>query len=208
MLLTNRIAAAAAALALAPWPALAQTPSAAPAAASPAKKELVARVMQLYQGDLDRVAVALAENPAMRLMQQAGARLQALPQDRREALARDIEADVRKYAEEARPIVTAAAQRAGPAAIAPLLEERMSEEELRQVIAMFDAMRTPGARRFQQLQPDVQRVLGERIVVETRTDIEPKVRAMERAVAGRLGVTPGPAASAPRGASAASTPRR
>jgi hypothetical protein len=175
----------------------APAPAAAPQPSSPAKKELVARLMSLYQPDLDRLAVSLAERPALQLMQQAGARLQAVPQDRREALARDIEADVRKYAEEAAPIVRASAGRIGPQTVAPMIEERFTEDELRQVLAMFDALRTPGARKFQQMQPEIQRALGERLVAETKDQVEVKVRAMEQAVNNRLGTEGGNTGAAP-----------
>ena len=173
-------------------------PAAAPAATSPAKKELLARLVPLYQENLERLATSMAEAPAMRLMQQVGPRLQTLPAERRDAVARDIEADVRKYVEEARPIIVGATQRVLPTVVVPLLEERMTEDELRQTLAMFEAMRTPGARKFQQMQNDVHRALGERLVADTRAQIEPKVRTMEQAVAGRLGLTATPPASAPR----------
>jgi hypothetical protein len=45
----------------------------------------------------------MAQQPAAMMMQQAAPVLQRLPAERREAVARDIEADVRKYTEEAVP---------------------------------------------------------------------------------------------------------
>ena len=61
---------------------------------SPAKKELVAKVLKLQQPALEVMARQMAEQPAVQLMQQAGPALQRLPEDRREAVARDIDADV------------------------------------------------------------------------------------------------------------------
>ena len=168
-------------------------PTQAQTAPANGKKELVARVLQLQQPGIEAMARGLAEQPAMQIMQQAGQALQRLPAERREALARDIEADLRKYAEEAVPIVSARALRLAPGTIGPLLEERFSEEELRQVIAMLES---PVIRKFQGMAGDMQKALTEKLVGETKPDIEPKVRAMQQTVAKRLGL-PAQPASAP-----------
>ena len=168
-------------------PTQAQTPPAN------GKKELVARVLLLQQPGIEAMARGLAEQPAMQIMQQAGQALQRLPAERREALARDIEADLRKYAEEAVPIVSARAVKLAPGTIGPLLEERLSEDELRQVIAMLES---PVIRKFQGMAGDMQKALTEKLVAETKPDIEPKVRAMQQVVAKRLGL-PAQPASAP-----------
>lgn len=183
-LLTAALMAAAATVSM---PALAQ--------ASATKKELVAKVLQLQQPGIEAMARGLAEQPAMQLMQQAGQALQRLPAERREAVAKDIEADLRKYAEEAVPLVRDRAMKAAPTTLGPLLEERLSEDELRQVIAMLES---PVIKKFQGMAGDMQRVLTEKVVADSKADIEPKVRAVQASVAKRLGVppaTPAPAAS-------------
>ena len=160
--------------------------------ASPAKKELVAKLLKLQQPGIENMARQLVEQPARQLLQQAGPALQRLPAERREAVARDIEADVRKYFEESAPIVASRAVNLAPSTIGPLLEERMSEDELREVIGILES---PANRKFQGLAGDMQRAIGEKLVAETRGEIEGKVRALDRTVARRLGITP-PAAAA------------
>jgi hypothetical protein len=171
---------------------------AAQAQAAAGKKELVAKVLQLQQPGVEAMARGLAEQPAMQLMQQAGQAVQRLPAERREAVARDIEADLRKYADEAVPIVRDRAVKLAPSTIGPLLEERLSEDELRQVIGVLES---PAWRKFQGMAGDMQRVLSEKLVAETKPDIEPKVKAMQASVAKRLGIAPAPAASPPPAAS-------
>lgn len=157
------------------------------AQSSPAKKELVARVLQLQQPGIEAMARQLAEQPARQLLQGAGQGLQRLPAERREAVARDIEADVRKYIEEATPIVRDRAVALAPTTIGPLLEERFTEDELRQVVAMLES---PVNRKFQQLGPDMQKAIGEKLIADTRGEVETKVRALDQTVARRLGITP------------------
>jgi hypothetical protein len=76
--------------------------------------------------------------------------MQRLPAERREAVARDIEADVRKYAEEAVPWCANARNKLAPSTIGPLLEERFTEDELKQIIAILES---PVNRKFQALGP-------------------------------------------------------
>jgi hypothetical protein len=119
-------------------------------------------------------------------------------------VARDIEADVRKYFEESVPIVATRAVNLAPSTIGVLLEERLTEEELREVITILES---PANRKFQQLAPDMQRVIGEKLVAETRGEIETKVRALDQTLVRRLGLTPPAApASAPRPAAPAKKP--
>ncbi len=180
----------------------AQAPAAAPAtpATSAAKKELVAKVLKLQQPAIEAMARQLVEQPVRQMLQQAGPALQRLPTERREAVARDIEADVRKFFDESAPIVTTRAVALAPSTIGALLEERMTEAELREVISILES---PANRKFQQLGGEMQKAIGEKLVAETRGEVEGKVRALDQTLVRRLGITaPAPAASAPRPAPA------
>lgn len=171
-------------------------PSAALAQAN-GKKELVAKILQLQQPGIEAMARQMAEQPAMQLMQQAGPALQRLPAERREAVAKDVEADMRKYAEEAVPLVRDRAVKAAPTTIGPILEERFTEDELRQVVSMLES---PTIRKFQGMAGDMQKALMEKVVADTRAEIEPKARAMTASVSKRLTPPAGPAtnSSAPK----------
>ena len=181
---------AAAALVAAGW-AHAQTTAATPPSA--AKKELTAKVLLLLQPAVENMAQQIAQQPALQVQQGAGQALQRVAVERREALARDIEADLRKYVEEAGPVVRDRAVKLAPGTIGAMLDERFTEDELRQIAALLES---PVNRKFQQAFPEMQRALGEKLVAETRSEIEPKVRALDQTVTRRLGLgAPAPAAS-------------
>jgi len=161
---------------------------AAYAQSSPAKKELVAKVLLLQQPAIELVARAMAEQPAQVLMQRAGPLLQQrIPPDKRQAVARDIQADLKKYVDEAVPVVRDRAVALAPSTIGVLLDERFTEDELKQLIAIIES---PVNRKFQALGPEMQKDLTEKLVAETKPVIEAKVRALDKAVAGRLGIQP------------------
>lgn len=182
--------------ALASGPAMAQS-----ASTSPAKKELIERVLELQRPALEALGRALAEQPAQRMMQQAAPILQQrVAADKREVVAREIEADVRKYIDEAVPLVRDLAIKLAPSTLGTVLDERMDEAELRQLVAALEA---PAFKKFQQVSGEGQRLLTPKLVAEARVVLEPKARAMDVAVAKRLGITPPPAASG-----AASSPKK
>lgn len=194
-LLAGLMAAAVGAHAQAPAPAAAPTAAAA-APVSAAKKALVAKVLQLQQPGIEAMARAMVEQPAAQLMQQVSMVLRSrVPADQREALARDIQADLKKYVDEATPSVRERAVRLAPSTIGAVLEQKLTEDELKQVIAILES---PANRKFQALGGDMQRAITEKLVAESRSDVQPKIQAMEQSIAKRLGPFAAPAASAPK----------
>lgn len=160
------------------------------------KKELVTKVLQLHQTSIEMAARSLAERPAALMMQQAGMALQTrVAADKREAIGKEIQADVKKYLDEAVPLVRERAVALGPSTIGVLLDEKFSEDELKQLIAIIES---PVNRKFLQLSGEIQKVLVDKLVAETRGAIDPKVKTLEDAIAKRLGLPkmPAPAAGA------------
>ena len=175
---------------------------AAQAQSSPAKKELVTRILKLQQPGIEAMARTLVEQPAAELMTNAAGVLPArIAKDKQEAVAKEIQGDVQKYLDEATPVVQARAVKLAPTTIGALLEEKLSEDELKQVVSI---MESPVYAKYQRMGDDMQKVLVEKLLAETRGTIEPKVRALEQTVAKRLGVTATPQGS---GASGGAAPR-
>ena len=172
------------------------------AQSSAAKKELVAKVLQLQQPAIENVARLLVEQPAAILMQRAGNLMQTrTPPDKREAIGRDIQADVKKYVDEVVPLARERAVRLAPTSIGVLLDERFTEDELRQLIGILES---PVNRKFQQMGGEMQKSLQDKLVAEIKGLIEPKIKTLELAVAGRLGIP----ATAPAASGAVRAPAR
>lgn len=177
--------------------ALALTALAQAQTAAPTKKELVTKVLQLQQSGVEQMAAQLVQQPAAQIAMQVGPALQRMPQERREALGRDIDADLRKYAEEVTPVARERAVKLAPGTIGVLLEERFSEDELKQLIGIFES---PVNRKFQGMAGEMQKAFGEKLVSDLRSIIEPKARAMAESVNRRMGGGSAPAPSAASGA--------
>lgn len=191
----------------APAPA-APAPAAAPATpSSPAKKEAVAKILKLQQAGIEAMARDLVKQPATELLVQAGQYLQTqVPAEKREEIAKGMQADGDKYMSELYPVVRGRALQLAPTTIGALLEEKFTEDELKQVVAI---MESPVYAKFQALGGDMQRALVAKLVPEVRPQIGPKLRALDESLAKRLGVNPAmgaPGAGAPRAAASGAKP--
>ncbi len=171
-------------------------PAAAQAATpSPAKQELVNRILQAQQGAVEAMARQLVERPALQLLQRAGQVVPArIEPERREAVGRELQEDARRFVEETYPLVRERALRLAPTTIGPLMADRMTEDELRQVLAIFE---NPAWRKFQGLGGEMQQALGQALVGEVREPLETRVRALDQTMARRLGIDPAAAPAAP-----------
>lgn len=167
------------------------------AQSTPEKKAVVARILKIQQSEIEAMGRTLAERPALAMLDRAGAALQTrIAPEKREAIGKDIQADVKKYLDESVPLVRDRAVKLAPTTIGALLEEKFTEDELKQLANFLESSTY---NKYQQLGADMQKVLLEKLVADTRGAIEPKVKALDLSVAKRLGITapPAGAASAP-----------
>ena len=89
-----------------------------------------------------------------------------------------------------------------PATIGPMMEEKFSEDELRQLVAWLES---PVNKKYAQLGPEIQNTFTQKLVTESRPLVDPKLQALEVKVRASLGVPvagPAPGASAPARAAA------
>ena len=162
------------------------------AQSTPAKQELVARVLASQQAAIEQTAQAIVERPAIQMQQQAGLALQArIAPEKREAVAKSIQADLKKYLDEVGPTVRQQAVKLAPSTVGVLLEEKFTEEELKQLIAIIES---PVNKKFAQMGNDFQKALGEKLVAQTQATVGPKVKALEQSIAGHLGLQTAPGA--------------
>lgn len=152
-------------------------------AVSPAKKELVQKVLALQKQSLEAMGNALVGQVSNRVLQAAGQAASRAAPDKREALGVDIKADVRKFYDETAPVVREQAVKLGPTLIGSALEEKFSEDELKILITWLES---PVNRKFQEFAGEMQRQLQQKLVAETRPTLETKLKALDQSIAKRL----------------------
>lgn len=173
--------------------------SGAQGTAPSAKKDLVQKVLTLQQAGIESVGVGIANQTASQVLQVAGQAMGRVPADKREALGAELQAEVRKFFDDVSPMLRASAVKNAPSTIGVALEEKFSEDELKVLISWLES---PVSRKYQQMSPELQQGLGQKLVAETRPQIEPKLKALEQVMGAKLAaaVGPAPGASGPRAA--------
>jgi uncharacterized protein len=153
------------------------------------KKELVAKILVQQQGAIDAIARGIAERPALQIAQAAEQAIGQMPAERREAAARSVSAEMRRFVDEATPLLRERALKLAPSTFGSALEEKFSEDELRQLHAWLES---PTSRKYQQMLPEMQNGFVQKLVAEGAPLVDPKLKALQEKVRGIVGV-PAPA---------------
>lgn len=171
------------------------------------KKELAQKIVQLQQSGVEGVARTLVQQPAQVMLQEADRVLRTqVPEDRRAGISAAVNAATKKYMDEAYPVLRERAIKLAPTAFGGPLEEKFSEDELKQIVAW---MESPTSKKFQQVTGDAQNAFVQALVADARPAIDPKVAALDQALrAAFTAAAPAGSASAPASKPRAAPPAR
>ena len=150
---------------------------------SPAKKQLIDKILKVQQPNIELLARSFAEGPAAQMGQQANLLLRRLPPEQREIVGKGMQSDLEKYLAETVPLVRERSIALAPSSIGKVLDEKFSEAELRQVIALLES---PIYRKFSEQSSAMQRALQEKLVTEVRSTVEPKLKNLDQSWTKRL----------------------
>ncbi len=180
------------ALALAAGSALAQP--------SPAKKALIDKIVALQQQGADSMANGLVQAPLSQLAQQLRGAVQQVPAEKREATAKALEAELKKFAEENVPYLKDKISKAVPNTASALLDERFNEDELKQVLAWAES---PVSQKFSMANAELQKAIVQKVMGEAGPTLDGRFKTLQATLAKQLGIQPQPPASAPKPAASA-----
>ena len=174
--------------------------------ASPAKKELVQKVLTLQQTGIEGIGTALANQTANQVLQVAGQAMARVPPEKREALGAELQAEVRKFFDDVAPLLRSSAVKNAPGTIGTAMEEKFSEDELKVLVAWLES---PVSKKYQTMSAELQQGLGQKLVAESRPQIEPKLKALEQVLTSKLRAATGEPAGGASGAAkpAAAAPK-
>jgi len=110
-------------------------------------------------------------------------------------MGKSIEAEVKKYVDEAYPLVRERAIRLAPLTIGAALEEKFTEDELKQLLTWLES---PVNKKFQQLGP-ARNAFVQKVLADSVAAVDPKVGALDARIRAILGVPPAPPTPAASG---------
>ncbi len=174
-------------LALAAGTAIAADPS-------PTKKALIDKLVQRQQQQAaEQLAHNVLQQPLGQLLQGAGAALQRVPADKREATAKAMQTEVKKFADDNSAYLKDKFIKVMPTTTAALLDERFNEDELRQIVAWTES---PVSQKFGHISLELQQVLIQKVMPEAAPTLDGRFKALQASLAKQLGLPA--AASAPK----------
>ena len=167
------------------------------------------RFLKVQQNDIESAARSLVEQPAAAMMREAGLAMQQqqMPPEKFQQLGKQIEVEVKKYVDEAYPLVRDKALKIAPTTIGAALEAKMTEDELKQLLAWLES---PAAKKFQQVAAESRNDFLQQIRTEAGPLVQPKLVALDGRIRVILGVPPagGQPSAAPTPAPSAKPPAR
>ena len=176
-----------------PAPATPATPGTPAVPSSPAKKALVQKLLTLQSNDFEDLARNIVGQSLAQMVPAVRQALQQqVPPEKREATGKAIEGDIKMYVDESVPLIRDRAVKLAPSTIGVIIDEKFTEDELKQVIAWLES---PLNKKYQQLGPEFRGNFTQKLMVEVRPLVEPKYQALEQKVRASLGV-PGPGSAA------------
>lgn len=147
------------------------------------KKDLVARIVAAQQQSIDEVGRGIAATTAQQVFQAAVEVIGRLPEARQQTVGKAVEEDVQKFHGEIEPLLKSSAGKVAPSAIGDLLEQKMTDDELKQLATWLES---PVSRKYRQLSGEIESALGQQIVADSRPSVEPKLKALEATIRSRL----------------------
>jgi uncharacterized protein len=157
------------------------------------KPELAQKILTAQQTSIENVGRALAAQTSQQVLEAASQALQQVPADKRDAVGKAMQDDVKKFYDDVEPNLKTTAVKLAPGTVGAMLEEKFNEDELKQILAWVDS---PTSRKYQQITGDMQQNLTTKLVAETRGSVEGKLKTLEDGLRKRLedaGVAAAPA---------------
>jgi uncharacterized protein len=149
------------------------------------KQKLIDHILVLFHPE--NGVLQAVQQPGVKAMQQSSVALQTaqVPQERKDKTMKDIGVDVQKYIDTTTPIAIASAKKFTEPAVAPLLAQNFTTEELRQVVALLES---PVKAKFEKLVPQMEAAVGQRVQEDIAPQVNKNIQALTESVGTKLRV--------------------
>jgi hypothetical protein len=148
----------------------------------PEKQALVNRV--LAKMALDTVGLQMLQAPVAEMLRQSRVVVTSrVPAEKQEAAMKDITAEATRFIEQEAPPLRASTQAAVKSSVAPLLAQKFSTEELKQ---LAEVLESPALAKFETLVPEMKKTVGDNVAKANAAQIQPKMTELQNRIGLRL----------------------
>ncbi len=167
-----------------------------PAAAqgNDAKRALAQKISQIQQkSDSGAMAEQLTASAVQPLIAGWSQRLdETVPPARQKEIRDKLDVELKKFADTTRKSIEGQTAKAADAALVPVLMEKLSEDEMKTIIAYLES---PAASKFQALGADATNAWAQKVIEATRTSVENAAKVFDASASKIIG-TPAPSTPA------------
>jgi uncharacterized protein len=171
------------------------------------KRALAVRAVATQEGpEMDRMLTQLAGSASRGVIVNWNERLSSLPEAKRQSVGPALDAELKKFDDDALKLVNSEAAKVRSGALLAAYIERFSEEELKQLVALMEA---PVFKKYQTISPELGNVYVKAIVDGTRGAVETRSKAFDAAASKITGIpvtASAPAAKTPATSAPAKKP--
>jgi hypothetical protein len=151
------------------------TPQATPAAS--AKLELAAKLVALQRGpDMERMVFQLTSSAVQPVIAKWAPELESMPKAKIEKAREQLNAELKTLGDTTRKLIDTQMAKSADSALLPAYLERFSEEEMKQLLAMFES---PIYKKYQSLAPELGNLWVKDVVDNTRSAVEDSAKAFD-----------------------------
>ncbi len=167
------------------------------------KKDVIAKILKIQQPAIEALTMGVLSRPVNELAAKAAPALRNVPEAKREAVAKQIDTDLRKFMEDnAKPLVDKGTKVA-PSTMGVALDEKFTEDELKQLLAWLES---PVSKKFAESSQELQQIYTKKLIDDNGKQLDEKFTALQQNVAKQLGLEAGPAPAAPASAASGAKP--
>ncbi|MGZ5200981.1 MAG: DUF2059 domain-containing protein [Telluria sp.] len=149
---------------------------------SPEKLALAKRVAAKMP--MENVGLGMLRKPVVEALRQAQVVIDnRVPADKQKAAIADVTADANHFLEEETPVVKASTKSVVDNRVVPLLAQRFTEDELKQLIMILES---PVKAKFEAMAPEIEKTLGEGVAKANQAQINPKLTELQNKIGLRL----------------------
>jgi uncharacterized protein len=164
------------------------------------KKEQVKKLLELQRPGFEGIAKGLIEQPAVPFLQAAARTIQVqVPAEKHDAIRKAVDVRIRRYVDEAYPLLRDRALKLAPSVVGVVLEEKFTPDELQQIIDWYES---PVNKKYLRYTSEIQPVFVQKLVADGRAVIDPKLQGLEKDVRELILAASQPASGAAPAASA------
>ena len=149
----------------------------------PAEKQAVVNRV-LAKMALENVGLQMLQAPVAEMVRQSRVVVTSrVPAEKQEAAMKDVTAEATAFLEKEAPPLRASTQTVVQSSVAPLLAQKFSLEELKQ---LADILESPVLAKFEGLVPEMKKTVGDNVAKANGPQIQPKMTELQNRVGLRL----------------------